>query len=170
MPRRGAVGRLAHYESDCFVSNNKVTGPLLIKDTSIIVRNCPVSTPIPCPATSATNNSYNCSASSGVAAATKLGRRPFRQSPKSVNWLTTSMDPPVSTSERFILSWLSSKIRNLTILSASCFTSCSVSPCATPNNTTKPWSIWPTMSPSTQGCLHIESGRDREGEAKVRTM
>ena len=41
---------------------------------------------------------------SGGAAASKLGRRPLRQSPRSVNWLTTNIAPSTSLSERFIFS------------------------------------------------------------------
>ncbi len=38
----------------------------------------------------------------GGAAAVKSGRRPLRQSPKSVNWLTINIAPPTSASARFI--------------------------------------------------------------------
>ena len=55
---------------------------------------------------------------SGRAAAVKLGRLPFLQSPYSVNCDTTKIPPPTSYSDRFILSFSSVNTRSLTVLSA----------------------------------------------------
>ena len=80
----------------------------------------------------------NARASSGGAASMKLGRRPLRQSPSSVNWLTTNIAPPASASERFIFPASSSNTRSSTIFCAICLASSSLSPTATPNSTKRP--------------------------------
>ena len=50
-------------------------------------------------------------ACSGCAAGVNDGLRPFVMSASNVNWDTTSTDPPVSTTDRFILPSASEKIR-----------------------------------------------------------
>jgi hypothetical protein len=64
------------------------------------------------------NRSYSGSASSGGAAPEKLGRLPLAVSAISVNWLTTSAAPRVSSSERSNLP-SRSKIRRRATLPAS---------------------------------------------------
>ena len=46
------------------------------------------------------------------AALEKEGRLPWRASPSSVNWLTSSTLPPTSFRDRFIFSFSSSKTRS----------------------------------------------------------
>ena len=131
------------------LSSINVTGPSFTSETCICVRKRPQPTLMPPSRTTKTKCSYRRSASSGSAAATKLGRRPFRQSPNSVNWLTTSIPPPTSANERFIFPSGSSKIRSPAIFSAKYFALASSSPCSTPSKTTRPSPIWPVTSPST---------------------
>src|SRR5690606_38571373 len=100
------------------LSRIRVTGPSLVKDTCIIAPNMPVSTFTPWLRSSSLNRSYNLDAISGAAAAVKLGRRPFRQSPYRVNWDTDKMPPPTSRRERFIFPCSSSKMRRFTTFSA----------------------------------------------------
>ena len=88
-------------------------------------------------------------AASGLAAAMKLGRRPFRQSPNSVNWLTASRLPPISANERFIFPSSSGKIRKPTIFSARYSASPGPSSSPTPNRTSSPVPISPEISPAT---------------------
>src|SRR5690606_8097984 len=78
------------------LSRIRVTGPSLVKETCIIAPNTPVSTVTPWLRSSSLNRSYSPDAISGAAAAVKLGRRPFRQSPYRVNWDTDKMLPPTS--------------------------------------------------------------------------
>ena len=101
-----------------WLSTISVTGPSLTRETSIRARKRPVATRTPRCWTARVKWSYSFSASSGGAASAKLGRRPLRQSPQSVNWLTTSISPPISASDRFIFPCSSSKIRSVTNLSA----------------------------------------------------
>ena len=75
------------------------------------------------------------SASSGRAAAMKLGRRPWRASPSSVNWETSRIAPPTSSTERFILPSSSTNTRNPASLSAHRRASASVSPTSAPTST-----------------------------------
>ena len=108
--------------------------------TCMCWRNRPVATRTPCCVATRRRTSHTAtSASSGAAAATKLGRRPLRQSPSSVNWLTTSIAPPTSASARFILPSLvvedpqpDDLVGQLTAASSA------VSSAATPNSTTSP--------------------------------
>src|SRR6266550_513096 len=87
-PARGSTRQNDHF------SRIRVTGPSFTSSTSIIAPNSPVSTRVPVPAprslSRATNRSYSGTASSGGAASTKLGRRPFFASPYRVNCETTS--------------------------------------------------------------------------------
>ena len=55
----------------------------------------PVCVGTPSSRSASANASTSGSASSGRAAAVKLGRRPRRMSARSVNWLTTRASPPI---------------------------------------------------------------------------
>src|SRR5512146_643102 len=90
-------------------------------------------------------------ATSGGAAAMKLGRRPLWASPYSVNWETTSTPaPPSSSSPRFILPASSAKSRSDRIFSAIQASVSSVSVGANPASTTNPVPIPPIVRPSTR--------------------
>src|SRR5205814_1234562 len=77
------------------------------------------------------------------------GRLPPRVSPNNVNWETARTAPPASTTDRFILPSLSSKMRKPAILSATYSASASLSVVATPSRTTSPRPILPAISPFT---------------------
>src|SRR5882762_6677568 len=132
-------------------SRIRVTGPSFTRSTSIMAPNAPVSTRTPLPAprsrSSATNRSYSGTASSGGAASTKLGRRPFFTSPYSVNCDTTSTPPPTSLRARFILPSASPNTRRPSSLSAIQARLSSVSVGANPTRTTNPAPILPTDFP-----------------------
>ena len=78
------------------LSSRIVTGPSLTSSTCMCAWNTPVSTGRPSPA-AARPASYSVLATSGGAAASNAGRRPFRTSPSSVNCETTRTAPPAST-------------------------------------------------------------------------
>ena len=79
----------------------------------------PVSTGTPRSRSAAQKLSTSGSASSGAAASAKLGRFPLCVSAISVNWLTTSAAPPVSSSERSKRPSSFSKTRSRATLPAS---------------------------------------------------
>src|SRR5262245_20199260 len=87
--------------------------------------------------------SYSALASSGGAAAMKLGRRPPRASPYRVNCDTTRAEPFTSRRDRFILSFSSSKMRRLAAFSASDAATAAVSSLPTPRRIIKPCEISP---------------------------
>ena len=76
----------------------------------------PVSTMTPSARNVVQKRSYSGSASSGEAAEEKLGRFPRAVSASSVNWLTTSAEPPESRRERSNLPASFSKMRSFAIL------------------------------------------------------
>src|SRR5690606_8715968 len=77
----------------------------------------------------------------------KLGRRPFRASPYSVNWLTTSSPPPTSSSPRFILPSASGNNRRPITFSAIQRSFSSVSSARKPTSSKKPRPIRPAVLP-----------------------
>ena len=79
----------------------------------------------------------------GAAAPEKLGRLPLAVSAISVNWLTTSAAPPVSSSERSNFPSSFSKMRSFATFSASRPASASLSPAATPRRMQSPGPIEP---------------------------
>src|SRR5580700_3373517 len=91
-PAEAGVQAEAYATKD---STIRVTGPSLVRDTDMWAWKIPVST-CTLRRDMATKCSYNARACSAGAAASKLGRRPLRQSPQRVNWETTNMAPPVS--------------------------------------------------------------------------
>src|SRR6266571_3341945 len=150
-----ATPRAAAREDDgIHRSRISVTGPLFTSSTSIIAPNSPVSTRVPLAAprslSSATNRSYSGIATSGGAASTKLGRRPFCTSPYSVNCETTSTAPPTSASARFIFPSASPNTRRPSTLSAIQARLSSVSAEANPASTTNPAPICPVPRPATR--------------------
>ena len=106
-----------------------VTGPSLTSSTSMCWRKRPVATVEPRAATASTKTLVEPLGQLRPARGGEAGRRPWRQSPNSVNWLTTSIAPPTSASGKVHFPWLSSKIRRPAIFSANCRASASVSPC-----------------------------------------
>src|SRR5690606_13840657 len=77
----------------------------------------------------------------------KLGRRPFRASPYSVNWLTTSSPPPTSSSPRFIFPSASGNNLRPTTFSAIQRSFSSVSSARKPTSSKKPRPIRPAVLP-----------------------
>src|SRR5256885_3725072 len=148
-----ASARGSARQDDHF-SRINVTGPSFTSSTSIIAPNSPVATctPLPAPRSriSATNRSYSGMASSGAAASTKLGRRPFVASPYSVNCETTSTAPPTSASARFILPAASPNTRRPSSLSAIHASVSSTSVGANPARTRNPTPIFPVTRPLTR--------------------
>src|ERR1022692_729458 len=102
-----------------------------------------------------TKYSYSRAACWGLAAKSKLGRRPFRQSPYNVNCDTTSRLPPASATFRFILPPLSGKILRCSTFSTRYSAAPSESALAIPSSTSKPGPIAPVTCPSTstRACL-----------------
>src|SRR5882724_5489923 len=145
-----ASARGSARQDDHF-SRIRVTGPSFTSSTSIIAPNSPVATctPLPAPRSlmSATNRSYSGMASSGGAASTKLGRRPFFTSPYSVNCDTASTPPPTSARARFILPSASPNTRRPSSLSAIQARVPSLSVRAKPARTKNPTPILPTDFP-----------------------
>ena len=80
----------------------------------------------------------------------KLGQLPLRASPRSVNWETSSTEPPTSCTDRFILPAPSSKMRSWASLSAVQRASSGESPSATPRRTTRPRPTSPATWRSTR--------------------
>src|SRR4051812_39474927 len=95
------------------------------------------------------NSSYSVAASSGGAAAMKLGRRWPRALPYSVNCDTTSAAPLTSSSERFIFPASSSKMRRFATFSAIDAATEEESSLPRPSNIISPASISPVTRPST---------------------
>ena len=134
-----------------------VTGPSLTSSTCMSAAKIPVCT-MGCTVRAwATKWSYKRRPSSGAAAALKLGRLPPEVSAARVNWLTMSRPPcwpapSKSCTLRFILPSASLKMRSLSSLASSLSPWASVSPCSAHTSTSKPWSILPTVAPSTTTC------------------
>lgn len=89
------------------------------------------------------------SATSGEAALTNEGRRPFRVSAYKVNWLTRSISELVSMADRLNLPSSSANILRLAIFSLKYTDSSLLSPWPMPRNTTNPFPIELTSLPST---------------------
>ena len=105
----------------------------------------PRSTRAPSRSSSPQKASYVGSLTSRGAAASHVGRRPFRASPYSVNWLTTSTGAPTSDAD-----FSSRKIRSPHNFRAIHATSSGPSECVIPRYTSSPASSTaPTTSPST---------------------
>ena len=83
-------------------SSRIVTGPSFTSDTDIFAAKIPVAVRIPPLLSASTKCSIERLGLLRGAALTKLGRRPFSTSAQSVNWLTTSASPSMSTDYRFI--------------------------------------------------------------------
>src|SRR5438445_3598930 len=94
--------------------------------------------------------SYSLRACSGRAAAMNDGRLPPRVSPNNVNWETARTAPSTSTTDRFILPSLSSKMRRPAILSATYSASPSLSVVATPRRTKEMLNMSPIKSPRSE--------------------
>src|SRR6266540_3151484 len=132
-------------------SKSSVTGPSFTSSTSIIAPN---STATPLAAarsrSEVKNRSYKAAATSGGAASVKLGRRPLRASPYSVNWETTRTAPRTWARSRFILPSASPKSRKPRIFSAIQSRATSESVGANPASTRNPAPILPATRPSTR--------------------
>jgi len=126
-----------------------VTGPSFTSSTSIAAPNSPVSTGRPVSRSSSRKRSYRGMAVSGRAASTKLGRRPLRASPYSVNCETTRRAPSTSARERFIFPSSSGKTRSPTTLSAIQASASPVSPSVNPTRRRSPGPISPVTRSST---------------------
>ena len=74
---------------------------------------------------------------------------PYFWGAASVNWLTIRAAPPMSRTDRFILSAASLKMRSLAILAASWSASRSVSPCMAQTRISRPGPISPVVCPAT---------------------
>src|SRR5438552_10196283 len=90
----------ATLQDDRRLSRSSVTGPSLTTSICIDAWNTPVATVRPACLSAPTTASYSGLATGGGAAASKEGRRPFRQSPRIVNCETTSTSPPTSWTDR----------------------------------------------------------------------
>src|ERR1022692_3810375 len=132
-----------------------VTGPSFTRYTCIDACKTPVSTGTALLRAVFTKYSYSRAACWGLAAKSKLGRRPFRQSPYNVNCDTTSRPPPASATFRFILPPLSGKILRCSTFSTRYSAAPSESALAIPSSTSKPGPIAPVTCPSTstRACL-----------------
>ncbi len=131
-------------------SHSRVTGPSLTSSTSISAPNEPVATVTPASRNLATKRSNSGSAASAGSARSKLGRRPLRIDPASVNWDTSSSSPPTSSRPRLIRPASSSKTRSV-IRRWTARSSCaSPSPRSRPTSTAMPVPIRPTTAPPTR--------------------
>jgi len=133
-----------------------VTGPSLVSSTAIWLRNRPVFTShVDMPRSREVRSSKIRLAISGGAARVKLGLLPCRTSPKSVNWETRSISPPMSRIARFILPVESSKTRR----PASFEARYAISPCEssseTPTKTQKPGPMLEMSSLPTETLAHL---------------
>ena len=127
------------------ISRMSVTGPSLTRLTFMSAPNTPVCTRAPSSRSAAATASTSGSATGPGAAACQVGRRPFRVSAYSVNWLITSNG--ACTSEQ---DFSPCRMRSPHSLAASFAASASVSSCVTPTRTISPGSsIAPATCPFT---------------------